>query len=201
MKIKELMITDPITVTGETSITEALEIMRTNSIRHLPVVSADNTLEGFLTLSDLKQGLLPSAVGDLTLTDLMIREPICVEPDDDVELAALLFYRNKIGGMPVLENQKVVGIITETDILRIFVDMMGILSSSSRIDVLIDDRPGELKRALEIIHAAGVEIISIGQIARKTAEKAYFFRLTPCDPQPIARALEKEGFHVLDTME
>ena len=134
MKIHALMIQNPITITVHTSISEAIELMKINSIRHLPVVSKDNILMGFITLSDLKQGLIPSMLGDLNLRDLIIKDPITVGPDDDIELAAQLIYNHKIGGMPVVKDGRLTGIITATDILRTFIDMMGILSSTSRID-------------------------------------------------------------------
>ena len=73
MKIHSLMIPDPITITANASIGEAIELMKINSIRHLPVVSRSRKLKGFLTLADLKQGLIPSMLGDLTLQDLMIK--------------------------------------------------------------------------------------------------------------------------------
>ena len=68
MKIRSLMIPDPITVRRDASIEEAIELMKTNSIRHLPVVRADGTLFGFVTLSDLRQALIPAMVGDVALT-------------------------------------------------------------------------------------------------------------------------------------
>ena len=106
MKIQALMISDPITITAHASISEAIELMKNNSIRHLPVVSEDQSLIGFLTLADLKQGLIPSMLGDLNLRDLMIRKPITVGPEDDIELAAQLIYKHKIGGMPVVKNNR-----------------------------------------------------------------------------------------------
>ncbi|MBT8367242.1 MAG: CBS domain-containing protein, partial [Deltaproteobacteria bacterium] len=151
MKIHSLMIPDPITITAHASINEAIELMKINSIRHLPVVSRGKKLKGFLTLADLKQGLIPSMLGDLTLQDLMIKDPITVGPDDDIEFAAQLIYKYKIGGMPVVKNNHLVGIITATDMLRTFIDMMGILSSTSRIDVVIQSQSGELKKVLQII--------------------------------------------------
>ena len=145
MKIHALMISDPITISAHASISDAIELMKVNSIRHLPVVAGDNLLEGFLTLSDLKQGLIPSMLGDLNLLDLMIKEPITVRPEDDVEIAAQLIYKHKIGGMPVAKDGKLVGIITATDILRTFIDMMGILTSTSRIDVAVGESVADRK--------------------------------------------------------
>ena len=69
MKIRALMVPDPITIHKGADIGEAIELMKVNSIRHLPVISTDNDLVGFVTLADLKQGLIPSMVGDLSLED------------------------------------------------------------------------------------------------------------------------------------
>jgi acetoin utilization protein AcuB len=201
MNISSLMISDPITVSEDTSITEAIELMKVNSIRHLPVVSTGNILRGFVTLADLKQGLIPSMVGNLSLTDLMIREPITVDPDDDLEIAAQLIYKHKIGGLPVVKNRKLVGIITGTDLLRAFIDMMGILTSSSRIDVVIKDKPGSLKTAMQIITDSGGDIINVGMTAQQAKERIYFFRLSACKTGGIKSALENGGYKVMDAMD
>ena len=201
MKIKSLMIANPITITLESTIREAIELMKANGIRHLPVVSERNTLEGFVTLSDLKQGLIPSMVADVNLSDLMIKDPITVNPDDHIEVAAKLIYEHKIGGMPVVSGAKVVGIITESDILRAFVDMMGILTSSSRVDVVIRDEPGAFKKALHIIHDHGGDIINVGITTQHTQNRTYYFRLSPCNTGVIKEALESEGFEVPEAMD
>jgi acetoin utilization protein AcuB len=201
MKIHSLMIPDPITITANASISEAIELMKINSIRHLPVVSQGKRLEGFLTLVDLKQGLIPSMLGDLTLQDLMIKEPITVDPDDDIEFAAQLIYKNKIGGMPVVKGDQLAGIITATDILRTFIDMMGILSSTSRIDVVIGDQSGSLKTALQIINDKGGDIINVGMTSQQTGRRVYYFRLAACKTAGIKKALKNQGYEVLAAMD
>ncbi len=201
MKIHSLMVHDPITITSTASISDAIELMKVNSIRHLPVVSRSNKLEGFLTLADLKQGLIPSMLGDLTLRDLMIEEPITVSPDDDIEFAAQLIYKNKIGGMPVVKGDRLAGIITATDILRTFIDMMGILSSSSRIDVVIGDRAGGLKKAIQIINDSGGDIINVGMTAQNSDHRIYHFRLAACETADIKKALQKEDYEVMAAMD
>jgi acetoin utilization protein AcuB len=201
MKIHSLMIPDPISITANASISEAIELMKINSIRHLPVVSRGRKLDGFLTLADLKQGLIPSMLGDLTLQDLMIKEPITVSPDDDIEFAAQLIYKNKIGGMPVVKGDQLVGIITATDILRTFIDMMGILSSTSRIDVVIGNQAGSLKKALQIINDKGGDIINVGMTAQPTGKRIYYFRLAACETTGIKQALQKQGYEVLAAMD
>ena len=201
MKIHSLMIPEPITITANASISEAIELMKVNSIRHLPVVSQGMKLEGFLTLVDLKQGLIPSMLGDLTLQDLMIKDPITVGSDDDIEFAAQLIYKNKIGGMPVVKGDQLVGIITATDILRTFIDMMGILSSTSRIDVVVDNQSGGLKKALQIINDKGGDIINVGMTAQQTGKRIYYFRLAACKTAGIKKALIKQGYEVLAAMD
>lgn len=201
MKVRDLMIPEPITVSEYASIQDAIETMKINSIRHLPVTDEQQTLKGFLTLADLKAGLLPSMIGDVTLTDLIIREPVVVGPDDDVEIAAQRIYKHKIGGMPVVEDGKLVGIITETDLLRAFINMMGILTSSSRLDVVIEERPGAFKRATQLIEDSGGDIINVGMTARKKGRRTYFFRLSACKTAGIRKALEKGGFSVTANMD
>ena len=201
MKVCDLMIPEPITVSENASIQDAIETMKANSIRHLPVVNKQNHLKGFVTLADLKAGLLPSMIGDISLADLIIRDPIVVDPDDDVEIAAQLIYKHKIGGMPVVEEGKLAGIITETDILRAFIDMMGILTSSSRIDVVIEEKPGAFKKAAQIIEDSGGDVINVGMAARKRGKRTYYFRLSACRTNGIRKALEKEGFAVSANMD
>jgi acetoin utilization protein AcuB len=201
MKIKSLMIPDPITVTEKASVEEAIEIMKTNSIRHLPVVSKDNTLKGFVTLADLKVGLIPSMVSGLTLSDLMIRDPITIDPESDIEIAAQLIYKYKIGGIPVVKRGKLVGIITESDLLRAFIDMMGILGASSRIDVVVGSEPGAFSKALQLVQDRGGEVISVGILTQRGKKRTYLFRLSPCKTGPIREALEKKGYRVVEAID
>lgn len=198
MKIRSFMIPDPITTTEDASVEEAIELMKTNCIRHLPVVSKGRMLKGFVTLADLKSGLIPSMLAGLTLQDLMIKDPIIVDPDSDIELAAQLVYKYKIGGIPVVKKGRLVGIITETDLLRVLIDMMGILSASSRIDVVVGTQPDAFNKAAQIVQKHGGEIISVGIIGERTPKRTYHFRLSPCKTKPIRDALEKEGFKVMD---
>jgi acetoin utilization protein AcuB len=201
MKIRDLMISDPITIPKGTSIEGAIGVMKTNSIRHLPVVSKTNRLEGFVTLADLKQGLIPSMVADLSLADLMIRKPITVKPDDDVEVAAQYIYKHKIGGIPVVENKKLVGIITESDILRAFIDMMGVMTATSRVDVAVGEEPGRFRDALQIINDQGGDVINVGMAVQDIEKRVYYFRLAACKTDRIRKALESEGFEVVAALD
>jgi acetoin utilization protein AcuB len=197
MKIKSLMITSPVTVTENASIQQAIGLMKEKGFRHLPIVSKGMKLKGFVTLADLKQGLIPAMVGDLTLSDLMITDPIIVGPDDDLETAARLIYEHKISGMPVVENQQLVGIITESDILRAFIDMMGILTGGSRLEVMVGDQPEAFNQVVELIRNQGGEIINIGMTAQQSSDRVYTFRLSTLKTTTIEKALVNAGFQIL----
>lgn len=201
MDIKSLMVPDPITVDPQTTVEKALEVMKINSIRHLPVVDGQNNLMGLLTLADLKQALIPSMLGDFTLVDMMIKDPFTVKPDDDIEIAAQLIYKHKISGLPVTTGHRLVGIITDSDILHAFIDMMGLLSSSSRIDVTTGDNSEDLNRAMQIIHDHGGDIINVAMTAQASSNRTYYFRLNPCNTRPIQQALESAGFIVQAVMQ
>lgn len=201
MKIQSLMIKNPITIGPNASVGEAIELMKANSIRHLPVVTSGKRMAGFLTLADLKQGLIPSMLGDVSLDDLMIKNPITVSPDDDIEFAAKLIYNHKIGGMPVVKTGRLVGIVTATDMLRTFIDMMGILSTTSRIDVVLREQPAAFKKAMQIINDNGGDIISVSMTPRQKGKRVYYFRLSACKTNVIKKALEKERFTVLAAMD
>lgn len=199
MKIRDLMIPDPITVSVNASVQEAIQIMKQNSIRHLPVVNSNSRLLGFLTLADLKQGLIPAMVADVTLKDLMIHDPVCADPDDDIEIAAQIIYKHKISGLPVVRSGHVVGILTESDIFRAFIDMMGILSATSRVDVRITEGQKGLKKAITVINKIGGDIINILLSPQEGEDRLYCFRLAACKTSLIRNALEKEGFTVVGT--
>jgi acetoin utilization protein AcuB len=150
-----------------------------------------------VTLADLKQGLIPSMLGDVSLKDLMIKDPITVGPEDDIETAAQIIYNHKIGGLPVTKSGRLVGIITETDLLRAFIDMMGILSSTSRMDVAAGNKPELLKKALQIINDAGGDVINVSMTLQKSRKRVYHFRLAACKTGLIKKALAQGGFDVL----
>jgi len=200
MKIKDLMIPDPITITQDATIQDAIAVMKSNSIRHLPVVAPGKRFVGLVTLADLKQGLIPSMVAGVTLTDLMIKDIISVSPDSDIEIAARLIYEHKISGMPVLKNNTLIGIITETDMLRAFIDMMGILTASSRIDVRAGENGrGGFQKALEVINTSGGEVINVGMANLQSTGRIYYFRLKECKTAGICNALTENGFEVVSS--
>ena len=135
MIVRDWMTTDVVTTTKEASVQDALKLMKRHSIRHLPVVEADGTLVGWVTDADLRSVLIASMLEELSVEDVMVRRPITVSPEDSLERAAQRTLENRIGGLPVVEGQKLVGVITVVDILSAFISMLGLMQSSSRLDV------------------------------------------------------------------
>jgi acetoin utilization protein AcuB len=198
MRVRSLMIKDPITISDRTSVQEAIHLMQDNSIRHLPIVNRSKELSGWVTLADMKQGLVPAMVTGLSVADLMIKNPITMHPDADVEVAARIIYEKKIGGMPVVDDDnKVVGIITVTDILNAFINIMGLLTNSTRLDVNVGKRPDGFEKVSRIIHDQGGEVVSVGIAAHRTDKKIHYFRLKQCPAEPIIKALQDQGYEVV----
>jgi acetoin utilization protein AcuB len=102
--------------------------------------------------------------------------------------------------MPVLEGEKLVGVITVNDLLSAFIIMLGLLRSSSRLDLLLDTKPETLEKVSHLINTHGGKIINIALGPTKTGKRFYFFRLEKCDLEPIITALTDQGHQVMDSI-
>jgi acetoin utilization protein AcuB len=188
---------NPIAISPDASIQEAIELMKEHSIRHLPVLDGEERLVGWVSDTDLRGVFMASMIEDLTVGDVMIADPITVSSTDVLEQAALLITKHKIGGMPVLEDGKLVGIITVVDILEAFVDIMGVLASSSRLDVRLGDSRDAFQEVSRIIREHDGEVISVGILSQEPPERIYSFRIEKCDTEPLRQALEAQGHKVV----
>ncbi len=197
MKVKNWMVTDVITVGPENTVEDAIQLMKKHYIRHLPVVD-NGRLVGFVTESNLRPYLYPDKL-KLPLKEVMILNPITIDPEASIDEAARIIYKYKIGGIPVISQGKLVGIITVTDILEAFIELMGILKASSRIDVV--PKNDNLDEVLEVIKKEGGKIISIGMDVNINGEKVYFIRLEKIGLEKIASDLEVMGHKIVAMIE
>ena len=201
MQVKKRMVRKLVTIPPQTSILNALKVMRNNSIRHLPVVDGGNFV-GFVTEGDLRQASFLSMVDKVSIEDIMIKNPVTIAPDASLEEAAKLVYSHRIGGLPVVKGKKLVGIITIVDILHAFIELMGILKSSSRLDLVVGKNPQAFEEVSGIFKQHGAEIISVGMSDHKDRKKRiYYFRLEKCPLQPIVGSLKNKGYQVLSITE
>lgn len=197
MKVKNWMITEVITASPKDTIEDAIQLMRRFSIRHLPVIE-NGKLVGLVTESNLR-AYLSSEQLQTPLKEVMILNPITVDPETSIDEVARIIYKYKIGGLPVVSGEKLVGIITITDILEAFIELMGLLKSSSRLDVI--PKKDNLDEVLEIVRKNGGKIISIGMDVSLNGEKVYFIRLEKTALDKIASDLESLGHKVISIIE
>lgn len=201
MKVGDWMVRDVVTVTQDHTIQDCVDLMKRHSIRHLPVLE-NGRLVGLVTEGDLRQVFLASLIEELSIKDVMINDPITVTPDTEIEDAAKVIFYNKIGGLPVVDEQdRLRGIITVADILAAFIELMGVLKSSSRIDVVLGEDPEAFERVSGLIRSRGGEIVSVGMSGHRLRRKrVYYFRLKKCNIRHITRLLKKAGYEVVSAV-
>ncbi|RLB01326.1 MAG: signal transduction protein [Deltaproteobacteria bacterium] len=199
MKVCSWMIPNVVTIGPDAGIREALEVMKKYSIRHLPVVDNDEFV-GLVTLGDLKQAILASMLEQLKVNDVMIREPYTTSPDTTLESAAMVIYEKNIGCLPVLDGKELVGIITVNDILKAFIDIMGVLKAGSRIDVVLKRIPGSFDEVISIIEAKGGFVISVG-MSINGENPIHHFRVSGGNIAAIAQELRDLGYRKVEFIE
>lgn len=201
MKVARRMVSKVITTTPSATVDDALHLLQQNNFRHLPVVDR-GTFVGFVSESDLRQVVVLPGGKDVRIEDVMKKDPITIGPEENLEEAARRIYEHRVGGLPVLEDGKLVGIVTAGDILAAFIELMDVLQASSRIDIVLDEDPEAVEGVSRIIREKGGDIISVGMSDDQEAEKkCYFFRLNKCDVDPIADALLQKGYDVVSVIQ
>ena len=201
MIVSHCMTSELVTISMEASIQEALAVMKRHSIRHLPVVDSQKTLLGWVTDADLRGVLIASMLEELTLEDVMVRKPYTAHPDMPLDEAAQIIIEKRIGGMPVVAEDKLVGIITVADILSAFITMMGMFTQSSRLDVKISVPLVSLQEITHLLQEHGAEIISICNLpALEGDTQVYSIRLKKIDLKPILADLKAQGIQVVSSI-
>jgi acetoin utilization protein AcuB len=166
------MTKNPVTITGDVTVPEAQAIMRRDKIHRLPVLDAANRLIGIVTASDLRHAAAPPAttldiyelhylISKLKVETMMTRKLVTVTEDMPVEEAARIMDDNRIAGLPVLRDGVLVGIITESDLFRLFVELFGTRHPGVRLTLLLPEKPGVLASVAGAIAGIGGNIISL----------------------------------------
>lgn len=166
------MKTSLMTVTPETSVFKAREIMDTHKIKHLPVTNGKAHLVGILTDRDLREAWASPAttlsVHELTYVlqklnvgSIMNKKVITATPDMTIERAARILHDHKIGALPVVQGEKLVGIITVTDLMELLLTALGLSDESKRISLLVQDRIGVLAEVGKLMSQADINIRSV----------------------------------------
>ncbi len=196
MLVGRRMTKDPIAAAPDDLLIQAQLKMEKGSFRRLPVVS-DGQLVGIITDRDVREYL-----GLLDRTEVkvaMSKKPITVRPVTTLEAAAQILLKQKIGGLPVVEMNRLVGMITTSDILQAFLEVMGASEeTSTRIDFMLQDESGGLAEASRIVAEEGGEVLGVGTYRGNWEEsRVCYLRLRSGDPDAIAKVLKGRGFDVL----
>ncbi|MCF7941165.1 MAG: CBS domain-containing protein [Spirochaetia bacterium] len=173
MIVGHRMTQNPVTIRQDVPVAEAQRIMRQEKIHRLPVLDKDKNLVGIVTEKDLLYASPSPAstldvyelnylLSKLTVKKVMSTPVISIPPDTVIEEAARVMADNDIGGLSVVEQGKLVGIITESDIFKIFIELFGARERGVRISMLVPVEPGELAKLAGSIYENGGDIISFG---------------------------------------
>jgi len=188
MLVKGWMTTDLITVEEDTSMMKASMIMKEKKIRCLPVVNKKGQLAGIVSDRDLKDAAPSKAttldvyelnylLSSIKIKDLMTKNVVYVKPDETVEFAAILMLENKISSLPVINDKgALIGIITQTDIFKVMINIAGVYTGGIQFAFSLEDRPGSIKEAADVIRSHGgriVSILSTGAIAEEGRRDVY----------------------------
>ena len=199
MLVGQIMSQKIVTISPDKGVGQALKLMQKHQIRHVPVIMHDRMV-GWITSRDLREVLLASMLEDIKVGDVMVQAPLSVTPDTEVEEAARLIHEHKIGGMPVMEGEKLVGVITMQDLVSAFITMLGLLKSSSRLDLLLSNRPEVLDAVTRLIKEAGGQVINVALGPTQGDKRPFYFRLGKVNLEPIVKTLKQQGYAVLDTI-
>ncbi|TDL34290.1 CBS domain-containing protein [Jeotgalibacillus sp. S-D1] len=206
MIIEEMMVTEVATLLPDSTVAEAIELMTEKRIRHLPIVDVTNKVVGILTDRDVKE-FSPSPFqadhkDDLfqtKLLDVMTTPVITGHPLDFVEEVAVLFMEEHIGCLPIVSEDKLVGMITETDLLHTLIQLTGAKQPGSQIEVKVPNRAGMLFEVAGIIRKNHSNIHSVLVYPFKKDErfKILVFRVQTMNPMSVIEDLREEGHDVL----
>jgi acetoin utilization protein AcuB len=209
MLVKDIMQRDVVTVTPDTRLSHVLRLLRPRGFRHVPVIDKE-VLVGFISDRDVKQamvslagagesgGELERARERLTASEIMQRAVTTVAPMYTVEEAARLMTTQKISALPVIEGGRLVGIITETDVLQLFVRAMGVLEPSSRLDVILPGPEAELGEVVRAVEGTGARIVSLMTLGGSGGEREVVLRVATINAGPAVDALQARGYRVRD---
>jgi len=213
MFVSRSMTRKVITVDQEACILDAQELMAKNQVRHLPIIDNNRVLIGIITDRDIRSALpyrffeAPQSEREkicaLKVKEIMTKNPISISPTYTIQDALLLIQNSKVGALPVVDdNKRLTGIISVRDLLRAFINVLGIGEPGTLLCILVEEKVGQLKK---IVDAITEENISFGSIlvARywDKNKRAVFTYLLTLNVAHVKKKLQNMGFTLLNPME
>ena len=210
MLVKNRMSSPVISVEPEMPIMEALTLMRAKKIRRMPVVDKQGTLIGIVSDKDLLNAG-PSAatslsvweinylVGKIKIENVMTKAVLTVDGMTPIEEAARMMVDNKIGGLPVMDKNQLIGMITESDLFKILLELMGARETAVRLTAVVPDVLGELDRLTHLVAEAGGSFIAFGQFNGDDSDtRVVTIKVTGLDEQQLQEAVAPAVIKVVD---
>jgi acetoin utilization protein AcuB len=215
MFVSRSMARNVTTVDRDTSLLEAQSLMQRLAIRHLPVVDDDNHLVGMITDRDIRSALpydLAKGGGDarerekyahLKVDDIMSTDLLTISPTHTLPDALLLIEQKKVGAIPVVdEDNRLVGILSVRDLLRAFINVLGVGQPGTLLGILAEEKVGQLKRIVDIVTEENISFGSV-LVARywEKDKRAVFPYLLSNNVARVKKRLKEAGFTILDPMD
>ncbi|MCQ2573390.1 MAG: CBS and ACT domain-containing protein [Treponema sp.] len=210
MIIRDVMTKSPVTVSEDTTVTEAKAIMTKNNFSKLPVLDKSKRLIGIITKNDIQKASPSDAttldmfelgylLSKLTVGKYMTKKVITVDETEVIEEAARIMVDNNIGCIPVLKDDVLVGIVTENDLFRLFTEIFGARQSGVRAVVSLPDKPGQLTNITNHIAELKGNLISV--VTRETKDKNFrrsTIKATDISLEQMDSILKNAGAEIVD---
>lgn len=212
MLVGERMSRPPVTIGPEMSIHDALALFKKERIRRAPVIKSGKLI-GIVSEKDLLNASPSPAttlsvwemnylLSKLTVAEVMTKKVITVTEDTPIEEAARIMADNKIGGLPVVKDGRVIGIITETDLFKLFLELMGARERGVRVTALIEDKPGMLAKLTQSIAEAGGNFVAFGQfVGEDVNTRVVTFKVNGMDQAQVKKAVGEHTKKIWDIRE
>ncbi len=209
MIVAKRMMRNPVSVDENDSMKKAMDLLRERDIRHLPVLKDGEKLVGIVTERDIKQAS-PSPATALEIREIyylldkvkvkqiMTRRPYTISSTAPIEEAALIMREKKIGCLPVVDAGRLVGILTETDLLDAFIESMGVSGPGYRMELVLPNRPGMLFEVLKLMKDFDANVVSVATAPHDdTDRKILILRIETKNYKLLKAAIKKSGFEML----
>ncbi len=215
MLVKDRMSRNPVTISPDTSVSEALNLMRQSRVRRMPVLDKHGRLVGIVSEKDLLYASPSPAtslnvyeigylLSKLKVKEIMARDVVTVTEDAPLEEAARIMADNGIGGLPVMAGNRLVGIITETDIFKVLLEMMGARESGIRFTLRVHDEPGVLSTIARAIAAVDGDIVALGTFyssAQHDDHGLLVIKVRGADRETLEKAISETQAEIVDVRE
>jgi acetoin utilization protein AcuB len=208
MKIRDFMSSNVVAVSEDTSLHDARKIMKAHKIRRLPVLKKDK-LVGYVTERMLLEASPSPAtalsihelhylLAKMSVKDIMVKNPFTVSADMPAEDALQLGQEKGYGGFPVVDDGKLVGIVTESDIVRIMTRVLGVREKGTRIDIQATKDFGNMQRIMEVLDRNKTVLLSLMTLPPGEDEDSWLIvlRLKSEKADKIVEEIKSEGFNV-----